>query len=298
MTHICGTANPGWTILPGMKSLADRFDGFVIDVWGVLHDGEKPFPGTLDCLRRLADAGKRTVLLSNVARRAHMLAEDLAAMGIDRTLYGGLMTSGESAWVALTRRADSWHAALGSKCLFLGPVKQDRIIEGLDLEFVESARDADFLMAARTMKPGSDGEEWTPDLRIAAEREIPMLCANPDRVAIIGPHRVTCPGTLAARFIDMGGEVFFHGKPYPAIYDRALEILEIKDRTRVAGIGDGLATDIAGAHNSGLGKILVASGIHADAIGPWPPDPAALGNLFRQYSHEPDAFIPEFRWEP
>ena len=52
-------------LLPGMEGVAERYHGFILDVWGVLHDGKRPYPGVLDCLERLRSTGKRVVILSN-----------------------------------------------------------------------------------------------------------------------------------------------------------------------------------------------------------------------------------------
>jgi ribonucleotide monophosphatase NagD (HAD superfamily) len=52
-------------LLPGIAPLAERYDGFILDLWGVLHDGRHPMPGALDALAHLREAGKRIVILSN-----------------------------------------------------------------------------------------------------------------------------------------------------------------------------------------------------------------------------------------
>ena len=56
--------------LPGIGQLALRYDGFVLDLWGVVHDGIAPVPGAIDCMHGLISAGKRIALLSNAPRRA------------------------------------------------------------------------------------------------------------------------------------------------------------------------------------------------------------------------------------
>ena len=80
------------TLLPGMAALAPRYNGFILDLWGVIHDGVRPYPGAADCLARLRDAGKRCVLLSNAPRRSPAAEAMLQAMGLDRDLYAGLQT--------------------------------------------------------------------------------------------------------------------------------------------------------------------------------------------------------------
>jgi hypothetical protein len=42
-----------YTLHTGLKSLADRFDYFIVDQWGVLHDGKKAYEGTIEALQNL-----------------------------------------------------------------------------------------------------------------------------------------------------------------------------------------------------------------------------------------------------
>ena len=81
--------------------LAPDYDGFILDLWGVVHDGIAPFPGVLDCMGRLIAAGKRIVLLSNAPRRADDVIRRIDKIGVPRGLYHGVMSSGEEAWLHL-----------------------------------------------------------------------------------------------------------------------------------------------------------------------------------------------------
>src|ERR1041384_7655045 len=104
----------------GMRELAPFYDGFILDLWGVVHDGVAPFPGVLDCMGRLIDAGKRVVLLSNAPRRSDDVVRRIAAIGVPRALYHGVMSSGEEAWRYLHDRTDPFYMTLGRRCLHLG----------------------------------------------------------------------------------------------------------------------------------------------------------------------------------
>ena len=82
----------------GFAPLAARYDGFILDLWGVIHDGVSPYTGALDVLARLRTAGKPVVLLSNAPRRAAVAQAAMrAAMAIPDDLYSGILTSGEGA---------------------------------------------------------------------------------------------------------------------------------------------------------------------------------------------------------
>src|SRR5690348_16522738 len=89
---------PEIPILAGLRDIANRYDGYILDLWGVLHDGQAPLPGVIDCLTRLKSSGKRLVVLSNAPRRAHLVEERVTEIGIPRALYDHLLSSGEEVW--------------------------------------------------------------------------------------------------------------------------------------------------------------------------------------------------------
>ncbi len=66
------------TFCSGLADLASRYRGFIVDQWGVLHDGGAPYPDALEGLAELRAAGKRVVLLSNSGKRAAVNRQRLA----------------------------------------------------------------------------------------------------------------------------------------------------------------------------------------------------------------------------
>src|SRR5436190_15193719 len=124
--------------IDGMRALAPAYDGFILDLWGVVHDGTAPFPGVLDCMERLIGAGKRLVLLSNAPRRAEDVKRRIAVIGVPERLYHGVMSSGEEAWQSLKHRDEPFYAALGNRCLHVGSDRDLEMREGLDLTFVDT----------------------------------------------------------------------------------------------------------------------------------------------------------------
>ena len=116
--------------LPGFAPLADRFDGFILDLWGVIHDGVNAFPHAVDCLARLREAGKRTLLLSNVPRPNDAAQALMRGMGIPDDLYTDILTSGEAVRRALRSPPDLWWAELGQRVFHLGPERDRGVMEG------------------------------------------------------------------------------------------------------------------------------------------------------------------------
>jgi len=250
-------------LIDGMRELAPRYDGFILDLWGVVHDGVVPYPGVIDCMSRLIDGGKRIVLLSNAPRRADDVMRRIEKIGVPRELYHAVMSSGEEAWQCLSRRDDPFYAALGRRCLHICSERDLEIRDGLDLDFVETAQEADFILNTGPAEWEDTHEDYAPVLHAARRRELPMVCANPDLVVIHGGRPALCAGAIAEQYEALGGRVRWHGKPYKSVYDSCLALLAVADRRRILAIGDSLRTDIAGAAGAGLDSLLIAGGIHA-----------------------------------
>ena len=287
-------------VAPGLAALADGYDGFILDLWGVLHDGERPYPGALDCLDRLAAAGKRVCLLSNAPRRVAAVEGILAAMGIGRERYHHLMTSGEAAFEALLSRECEWHAGLGPACLHLGPAHDRELFAALpDLVPVSAPAAADFVLATGPSSYDETPEDYGPVLADCARRRLPMVCANPDMEVMVGARIVECAGSLARRYAALGGEVRYHGKPHAPVYQRCFELLGLSDRRRILAVGDTLHTDIAGAAAAGLDSVLVTGGILLRQLGgAWgeAPPPDRLGPVLAPSAVRPTALLACFAW--
>ncbi len=121
-----------FSILPGCAALAERYDGFLLDLWGTVHDGNRPLPGALDCMAELKRRGKNVLLLSNAPRRSRTVVARLDEIGIPRDLYDEVLTSGEAAHIALRDRGDDWHAGLGRAVYMIGGGGDGSVLGGLE----------------------------------------------------------------------------------------------------------------------------------------------------------------------
>ncbi len=280
--------------LTGFAPLAKAFEGFIIDLWGVIHDGVTPYDGAVDCLARIAAAGKRTVLLSNAPRRADVARAGMRAMGIADHLYTSIMTSGEATHGALRDRPDGWWRALGGRVFHLGPARDRNVMEGTGLVPVRRPEDATFVLntGPDDERDPSDIGPFLPILDQCRARGLPMVCANPDIEVIRGGTRVICAGALAMHYEALGGVVRSLGKPDPAIYRPVLETLGV-GAERVLAVGDSLRTDIAGAANAAISSCWVLGGIHAEALD---QDPELREAMARDAGLSPSACIPRFVW--
>ncbi len=284
-------------LIDRLGEIAPRYDGFILDLWGVIHDGAAPLPGAVECLAALKDAGKRIALLSNAPRRAADVVARITRIGVP-ALYDCVMSSGEEAWQHLFRRDDPFYAQLGWRCLHIGSERDTGMREGLPLEFVEDVAESELIL--NTGPAGWDDrlEDYDPLLHRAGARDLPMICANPDLVVLYQGRLALCAGALARRYEELGGRVRWHGKPYPSIYDTCLGLLGIADRTRILAVGDSLATDIAGAAAAGLDSLLIAGGVHAEefAAAGGTPDPQRVAAALAAFAYRPIAVAPSLRW--
>lgn len=278
--------------LSGFGPLAAQYGGFIVDLWGVVHDGVTPYEGAIACLEKLRALGKPVVLLSNAPRRTAVAQRGMRRMGIPDALYTGIVTSGEVTHRMLRERPDPWFAALGRRMFHLGPERDRTIYEGLGLEPVHHPADADFVLnTGPDWRSPTDLGAYEGTLRECAGANLPMVCANPDLEVIRGGEPVICAGALARRYEALGGEVRSIGKPDPAVYRPALDLLGLPLR-RVLAVGDALRTDIAGAEAAGLDACWVLGGIHRRLR----ESPEAAEAAARAEGLSPVMCIPAFVW--
>ncbi|MCP3688134.1 MAG: TIGR01459 family HAD-type hydrolase [Gammaproteobacteria bacterium] len=258
--------NPSTTtqIIDGLSTVHERYRGFLIDVWGVLHDGSSIYPQALECLRKLQQHDKKVIILSNAARRQDAMTEELHRHKILPEYYHAVLSSGELAWRAMSRGDLPWKHGY-----YLGPARSRGIIEGLTLEWVDDIGRADFILnTGATSDNPPDTSDFEDLLTRAASIDIPMICANPDQTAIRDGTPGICAGALAQRYQQLGAsQIIYFGKPHAPIYNEALSLLQLPAR-QVLAIGDAFATDIRGGQQAGLDTCLIAAGIHRDDLLP------------------------------
>ena len=292
------------TSLRGIRSLVDRYDTYVVDLWGTLHNGIVAYPGAVDALARLKGAGKRIALLSNAPRRVKQVREMLQAFGITADLFDVMLTSGESVHRALRDRPDEWHKKLSGACWHLGPERERSVFEGLGLELLEGPQGSGFCVATGAKMNEERLEDYQKELDQGLALGLPMVCANPDIVVPVGDMLAICAGAFAEYYEANGGDVFWHGKPYSAVYKQLFAEIEASgggpiDPERTLAVGDALPTDIAGAAAAGLPSALLVGGVHRPELKiNWcgKPNAEALKTLIDNAPAKPDHVLRRFAW--
>ncbi|MBS0122808.1 HAD-IIA family hydrolase [Aestuariicoccus sp. KMU-90] len=236
----------------GLLDVADEFDGFLFDSFGVLNVGETAIPGAAECLTALRRMGKRIRILTNAAsytgdaalakyRRMNLdVARDEIVSSRDVTLaHLGSVAQGLR-WGAIAAEDDCFADAVGHAMV-------DLLDPGVSWDAVEGFV---FLSSARWTVPLQD--------RLAEalmRRPRPAVIGNPDLVAPREGGLTVEPGFWAHDLQDRTGIVpRFFGKPYPEAFEIALSDM---GPGRYAMIGDTLHTDILGGQAAGLATILV-----------------------------------------
>jgi HAD superfamily hydrolase (TIGR01459 family) len=282
--------------LEGIRSLADSRRAIFCDIWGVVHDGVRPYNAAVDALRRFRHGGGAVILLSNAPRLSADVPAQLAHIGVPSDSYDGIVTSGDATCALLNQR----HA--GKRYVRLGPQRDGAFFSALDLKEVQLT-DADLIVCSGL----ADDENETPDdyrefLIQALARDLLFVCANPDIVVDKGEKKLFCAGALAVRYEAMGGKTLYAGKPHRPIYELAFERLAAVlpspcTPAAVIAIGDGLKTDILGAEAAGIEAILITGGIHAEELHAAHRDESELLEKFLEAGGiEPHAVMRLLRW--
>jgi HAD superfamily hydrolase (TIGR01459 family) len=271
----------------GVGEIADRYDLFLFDQYGVLHDGQRPYAGTLAVLARLAP---RALVITNSGKRAAANRERLARLGIARALYLDLLSSGEVAWSGLRDGSFGGPFARGVCAYIVGRAGDDYGIDDLCLLPVERPAYADVILILGSDAPATSLDRYSQLLRPAAATGVPALCCNPDRLMLTAQGLVPAPGAIAELYAALGGPVRWIGKPHPEIYRAALGLAGNPPPSRVLALGDSIEHDISGAAALGIATALVGTGILA-GIGL-----AEIAARCRAARSEPDWLLPELRW--
>ncbi len=287
------------TFADGLSEIAERYQGFIIDQWGVLHDGGEPYPGALECLRSLRAMGVRIVLLSNSGKRAAFNQKRLAAMGYDDSLYDAVVTSGEACWQAMRDKTEPGFVDLGDKCYLWARGGDLSHVDGLDMQAVDNAADADFLFLAG-VPDYAEIDTYLPVLEVSAKRGLPLICANPDIIAIYpNGGRGMAPGGVAKRYEEMGGKAIYVGKPHRPVYELCLRKLDGIAKSAILGIGDSMQHDIAGGNSIGIDTTLLTHGVLRDAFAKADEEAgrqAVIDRLETEYRARPRWVLPSFIW--
>ena len=288
--------------IAGLSEISDRYDLILCDIWGVLHNGVASFAQASEALVSFRRRGGAVILISNAPRPSPPIARQVLKLGVSPDAFDAVVTSGDVTIGLMEQQS-------GDQVLHIGPERDLSLFEAVAETTGVRARLVSLDHAQYALCTGLRNDEtetledYEPELRAMAIRDMAMICANPDIVIHRGDALIYCAGALARRYEELGGSVVYAGKPYAPIYDRALALAEhIRgapiEKSRVLAIGDGMRTDIAGAVRAGLDVLFVTGGIHRSLHKETldsPADPTELQRLCDENGVWPVAAIPMLR---
>ena len=245
-----------------LEDLADQFDAFFIDQFGVLMDASGPYPFAIDAIKRLSEYNKPIVLLSNSGKRAIENCERLERLGFDLNLFTAVITSGEVAYWTIKNKIEDGNF-IKPKIYLISRDLDTSPIDGLSCEIAKYTDEADYLIIAGSESDRKALSYYTSLLEPLATRGVPAFCTNPDLIMLTPNGTSFGAGLIAKEYEKMGGPVTWFGKPHPSIYKFALTKIPEIESKKVLCIGDSVEHDIRGGFNANCSSALVKTGIAA-----------------------------------
>jgi HAD superfamily hydrolase (TIGR01459 family) len=277
-------------LVDSIGPLAEGTRAWLVDIWGVIHNGVRPFAEAVAACQRFRADGGIVVLVSNSPRPNTSVAAQLDGIGVARDAYDAIVTSGDVARTLVSRYA-------GQSVLHIGPERDLALFAGLDIVRVEPEA-ADVIVCTGLFNDEDETPaDYTDILADCMAKGLTMICANPDIMVERGGRMIYCAGAIGEAYQAAGGKVVAAGKPFAPIYALTFETLEklkagISDKAGLLAIGDGINTDIAGAASAGVRSVFVASGVHVKGG----LDPAAIEALFPAGAPRPVAAMTTLAW--
>lgn len=249
--------------ISSLSDIADDFDAVLVDQFGVLHDGRKAFPGTQECIARLAAKNVPIVALSNSGKRADLNVKRLERLGFASAHFLGVVTSGELAYSEISQRLASGALRRSARISVLSRDNDTSMIDGLDVRHVACDEVPDLLIIAGVEPETQTLESYLEDVAPLAASGVTALCINPDLQIYSDGLPAFGPGLLAERYRELGGPVEMLGKPGARMFATGLRLLGNPPPERCLMIGDSAEHDIAGARAAGCLSLLITSGIQS-----------------------------------
>ena len=252
-------------IIETFSEISDKYTAVICDLWGCLHNGIKSFPAALKALEDFKASSGKVILVTNAPRPISNVEYQIENLGINKIYYDMLLTSGELTSTYVNKicknKLSIFH--IGGKRHH--SIYKDMINEQKISIETENIVNADLIVCTEPINPSRDQlSDYKNILRAGTDKNLTLLCANPDLFVDVGETREMCAGSLASMYEKMGGKVIYFGKPYNNVYQEVYSFLNKGDKTKegsILCIGDGLNTDIRGANNEKLDSLLVVGGL-------------------------------------
>ena len=265
--------------LKHLSEVYKNYDTFVIDLWGVMHNGVTLNSKAIETVDFLYKNSKKIVFLSNAPRPSSKVINFLLKMNMDKKYLSNVMTSGEAAMHAINQNK------FGKTFFHLGPPRDMSLFEKQKDNKTEIEK-CDFILCTGLF---DDHDEDINYYKKFLQKQISkkLVCTNPDLTVHRGNIEELCAGSVAKVFEELGGKVVYYGKPHKEVYAKCFHESE-----KVLAIGDNLRTDIKGANNLNIDSIFITEGVHRQEIS----DLTKLDTLLIKYKVSANFFQKELTW--
>ena len=262
-----------------LSDIYKNYDTFVIDLWGVVHNGVTLNSKAIEAIEQLENNSKKIVFLSNAPRPSSKVINFLLKMNMNKKFLSNVMTSGEAAMYAINKNQ------FGISFFHLGPPRDISVFEKVKDNQVD-LESCDFILCTGLFDDHDDDLEYYRNF-LKKHTSKKLVCTNPDLTVHRGNVQELCAGSVAKIFEELGGEVVFYGKPYKEVYKYCFNSNE-----KVLAIGDNLRTDIKGANNLNIDCIFISDGVHRDEY----ENKTELDLLLKKYKVKANFFQNELKW--
>ena len=265
--------------LEHLSEIYNSYDTFIIDLWGVIHNGILLNSKAIEAIDELSKNSKKIVFLSNAPRSSEKVKEFLRKMQIKENFLENVVTSGEAAMQAINNNK------FGKLFFHLGPERDDSIFHKVK-ENKTSIEKSEFILCTGLLDKHEQDLNFHKEL-LKNSLSKRLICTNPDLTVHRGNQVEHCAGAVAKIFENLGGEVIYFGKPYKEIYKMCFN-----DNEKVLAIGDNLRTDIKGANDLNIDSIFISNGVHRSEF----QNENELSELMFKYKVKINYFQSELTW--
>jgi HAD superfamily hydrolase (TIGR01459 family) len=239
----------------GLKSIVKNYDIFYIDLWGVVHNGITLHKNAIKALEEITKANKDYVLLTNAPRPNKTVNSFLEKMGMSKEIREKVYSSGEASLNYLKKNSQE------EKFYHVGPPRDFDLFLDFKKNKTIDIKESRYLLCTGLFEEQGENLNYYKEL-FKDHLNKKMICTNPDLIVDKGKKRELCAGSVAHVFEKLGGKVIYFGKPFPEVYNQAINNYGKK----VLSIGDNLNTDIKGANLLNYDSLIISNGVHKDEI--------------------------------
>jgi len=262
-----------------LAEIYKNYDTYIIDLWGVIHNGVELNHKAVETVKNLTRSKKKIVFLSNAPRPSKDVKNFLKELKMEDVYLQNIMTSGEAAMLALQKES------YGKFFYHLGPERDNSVFFRIK-ENKTTLEKCSFILCTGLFDDKEENLDYYKNL-LNKHITKKLICTNPDLTVHRGDVEEYCAGSIAKIFESLGGETIYFGKPYKEIYKMCFDKGE-----KVVAIGDNLNTDIKGANNMKIDSIFISNGVHRSEFN----QESELNELAKKYKVNANYYQPELIW--